>query len=467
MSAGTGKALTNATAGAVRPGKVRAAHLGLGSFHRAHQVWVTELTNRALLADGAEPAELVGYASYTGRRPTAAERLAAQDGLYHLLVRGKDRDAVELVSALTSPLDGAAVDAAGIAASPDIGVITLTITEAGYRRNPDGGLDTDHPDVRHDMAALASGGSGLRTAPARVLAAIRGRAHRGLAQLAIVSCDNLMGNGDALRRVVAELAATALPDLVTTVSSSSFVNTMVDRITPQTVAADRDTVRDLTGIADADPVPCEPFTEWLLAGEFPSGRPAWERGGARFVDDVRPFEHRKLWLLNGAHSLLAYLGGLRGHETVDAAMGDPECVRLMNSWWDDAAVRLVLPGAEIQDYREALIERFTNPRIRHLLAQIAGDGSQKLPVRLVPVLTATRAAGGGCEAGVDVLAAYVIHLRGKGLPVKDVDAERMTSVASGPLPTAVPAVMEELSPRLADDGALVTDVVAAARRLER
>ena len=460
-------ALTSSTAGVVRPSVVRAAHIGLGSFHRAHQVWATELGNRALLADGVDADALAGYASYTGRRPDAARRLAAQDGLYHLLVKGKSGDDAELVSALIRPVDGggAGVDAGRIAADRAVSVITLTITEAGYRRNAAGGLDTSDPDVVHDIAALAAGGTGLRTAPARIVAAVRGRAVAGHPPLAVVSCDNLIGNGDALAQVVAELMAMAVPELVDSLAATSFVNTMVDRITPRTVDADRSTVRELTGFDDADPVPCEPFTEWLLAGAFPSGHPSWDLGGARFVEDVQPFEHRKLWLLNGAHSLLAYVGGLRGYQTVDAAMGDAECVRLMNAWWDDAAAQLVLPDAEVTAYRDALAERFTNPRIRHLLKQIAGDGSQKLPVRLVPVLTATRAAEGSCEAGVTVAAAYVLHLRGVGLPVTDVAAARMTELASGSLTSAVPRVLDQLSEGLGQDAGLVGDVVSMAESL--
>jgi len=460
-------ALTSATAGVIRPSTVRAAHIGLGSFHRAHQVWATELANRALLADGADADALAGYTSYTGRRPDAARRLSMQDGLFHLLAKGKSGDETELVSALMHAVDGAGADADLLAADAAVSVVTLTITEAGYRRNAQGGLDTDDPDVVHDIAALASGGTGLRTAPARIVAAVRGRAAAGHPPLAVASCDNLIGNGNALARVVTELTQTAVPDLVDTMAATSFVNTMVDRITPRTVDSDRSTVRDLTGFDDADPVPCEPFTEWLLAGTFPSGRPSWDLGGARFVDDVQPFEQRKLWLLNGAHSLLAYVGGLRGYETVDAAMGDRDCVRLMNAWWDDAAVRLVLPDTEITAYRDALTERFTNPRIRHLLKQIAGDGSQKLPVRLVPVLTATRAAGGKCEAGVMLAAAYVVHLRGIGLPVTDVAAERMTELAAGPLTSAVPRVLDQLSPGLGEDADLVADVVPAAQDLSR
>ena len=128
----------------------------------------------------------------------------------------------------------------------------------------------------------------------------------------------------------------------------------------------------------------EPFSEWVLAGEFPGGRPAWEAAGARVVDDVEPFEQRKLWLLNGSHSLLAYAGHVRGHETVAEAIADPVVRGWVEQWWDEAAAHLTLPPSDVAAYREALLERFANPRIRHLLAQIAADGSQKIPVRILP-----------------------------------------------------------------------------------
>jgi fructuronate reductase len=440
----------------------------LGAFHRAHQVWATEAANRAALAAGSDPAALTGYASFTGRRAAAAERLAGQDGLYHLLVRAADGDRTELVQALVDPHDGADVARLeALAGDQALQAITLTVTEAGYRRGADGGINVDDSDVAHDLQVLRTGGNDLRTAPGRLLAAVRARDAAGLPPLAMVSCDNLLNNGATLHDVVADLAARASDQLAEMVAATSFVHTMVDRITPHTTDDERAVVAELTGLYDADPVICEPFTEWVLAGEFPSGRPDWEPGGARFVDDVEPFEQRKLWLLNGAHSLLAYVGALRGHALVDQAMGDPHCVELMNGLWDDAAVQLRLPADDIADYRKALTERFVNPRIAHRLAQIAGDGSQKLPIRIVPVLLATRAAGGDCAGGVQTLGAYVQHLRGRGVPVNDVAADRLTGLAAGPLPDAVPQVLAALDPRLADDAALVTDVRAAAQAFEQ
>ncbi|MDQ1723426.1 MAG: fructuronate reductase, partial [Frankiaceae bacterium] len=210
----------------------------------------------------------------------------------------------------------------------------------------------------------------------------------------------------------------------------------------------RDVVRAATGFADAMPVVTEPFTEWVLAGTFPSGRPDWELGGARFVDDVSAYENRKLWLLNGAHSLLAYAGSARGHRTVAEAIADDELLGRVEQWWDEAAPHV---GLETDAYREALLARWRNPRIEHRLAQIAGDGSQKLPVRVLPVARAELAAGREPLAAAGILAAWIAHLRGAGAPVTDTQAATFVQAASGPPELAVPRVLrllgaEDLAP---------------------
>ena len=189
---------------------------------------------------------------------------------------------------------------------------------------------------------------------------------------------------------------------------------MVDRITPHTTDDDRAAVRERAGVDDPVPVVTEPYVEWVLSGEFPQGRPHWEDVGARFVDDVVPWEHRKLWLLNGSHSLMAYAGTMRGHETVEQAISDPVVRGWVEQWWDDAARHLPLPAEEIAAYRAALLERYANPRIRHLLRQIAADGSQKVPIRILPTVRADLAEGRVPTGAARVLAAWVCHLRGRG-----------------------------------------------------
>ena len=147
------------------------------------------------------------------------------------------------------------------------------------------------------------------------------------------------------------------------------------------------------GYVDAYPVPTEPFSEWVVSGAFPAGRPRWEDAGATLVDDVEPFEQRKLWLLNASHSMLAYAGSIRGYQTIDEAIADPRCRSWVETFWDEASRHLILPASDIANYRAALLTRFSNPRVRHQLAQIAADGSIKLPVRTLPTLRAERSAG--------------------------------------------------------------------------
>ena len=182
----------------------------------------------------------------------------------------------------------------------------------------------------------------------------------------------------------------------------------------------------------------------------------------RVVDDVTPFEQRKLWLLNGAHSLLAYAGSLRGHETVAEAIADPVCRAWVEEWWDESSRYLTLPPDEVARYRAALVDRFSNPRISHLLAQIATDGSLKLPARILPTLRRERAAGRLPAGTVRVLAAWVCHLRGSGAQVADPAADVLVPLAAGLLPDAVRAVLRRLDGALASDADLVAAVAAAA-----
>ncbi|GAA3343871.1 hypothetical protein GCM10020358_44800 [Amorphoplanes nipponensis] len=236
---------------------------------------------------------------------------------------------------------------------------------------------------------------------------------------------------------------------------------MVDRITAATTEDDISAVAARTGRADAAPVVTEPYAEWVLSGDFPGGRPAWQAAGARFVADVTPYEQRKLWLLNGGHSLLAYAGGGLGHETVERAVTDPRCRRWLEQWWDEASRHLPLPAAKIAAYRAALVERWSNPRIRHRLAQIAADGSLKLPVRILPVLRAERAAGRMPAGAVRAVAAWIAHLRGAGPPVKDAAADDVRGAANGSPAEASRRVLELLDAGLAGDEALLAELTGA------
>jgi fructuronate reductase len=219
-------------------------------------------------------------------------------------------------------------------------------------------------------------------------------------------------NGTLLKIAMSDLFASFGTESVDWLNEKvSFVSTSIDRITPKTIDSDIAIVQKATGWKDNSPVVTEPFSDWILEGEFPQGRPQWERAGAKFVANIEPFENRKLWLLNGSHSLMAYLGQLRGHETVAQAINDRVCRVQVEALWTEAAKHLTDDGLEIPTYRAALLERFENTRIAHRLAQIAIDGATKLRVRIAPVAKSEIAAGrdaSGCAMAIAGWVAYVL-----------------------------------------------------------
>ena len=433
---------------------VRIVHLGVGNFFRAHQAWYTEHSDDA---DGW------GIAAFTGHSRRTADELTAQDGLYTLLVRHESESVPEVIASLTAVHAGSDLGALrDYLASAEVVIVTLTVTEAGYWRDESGALDLTADPVKADLAALRSGDAeGLETVPGRLVAGLAARRNAGAGALAVVSCDNVPGNGAMARRVVTDLAREVDPELADWVDANvSFVTTMVDRITPRASDADLADARALTGVDDPALVVTEPFTEWVLAGDFPGGRPAWDSAGARFVDDVHPFETRKLWLLNGAHSIMAYAGSIVGHETVADAVMDPEVFGWVEDWWDCASRYLTLPAEEVAAYRQALFDRFANPNIRHRLAQIAQDGSQKVPIRALPVLRLARADGELPSGVTRFLAAWIAHLRGHGVPVHDVDGAKLTDLAQGSVREAVPAMLDWLGVDDLEVSALVEQQVA-------
>jgi fructuronate reductase len=384
---------------------VRIVHLGLGAFHRSHQAWFTSQAG-----DAAE----WGIAAFTGRRPDAALALAEQDGLFTLVERADSGDSFAVVGSIAEAVDGADVPRlAELVAAPATAMVTLTVTEAAYRLGADGQLDVNASDVAADLELLKSGTGNPSTPLGRLVFALAARRAAGTGPMAVVCCDNLANNGTVAHNAVTGLAAAWDADLAAWIEANvSFVSTSVDRITPRTTEADIAAVEAACGYHDNSPVVAEPFTNWVLSGDFPAGRPRWEDAGAVFVDHIEPFENRKLWLLNGAHSLLAYAGQLRGHTTVAEALADAECRKAVESFWDEAESNLsgaAAAGADLQipAYRDALLARFSNARIAHHLAQIAMDGSTKLRMRAVPVLLAERARGRSGAAAALMMAAWM------------------------------------------------------------
>lgn len=354
---------------------VGVVHLGPGAFHRVHQAWYAD----RLLHDDPR----WGIAAVSLRSPTLRAALAPQDGLYTLAEVGAETR-YRVIGALREchvAADAPASTAARIAQAA-IRAITLTVTEKGYCLGTDGRLDRHHPDIRHDLANPSTPTS----VPGLLAAALWLRRTSGRPAPVILSCDNLADNGVRLRNAVCDFAALSTPGLEHWIAGEvAFPATMVDSITPATTDALREDVGKATGLADAWPVQREPFTQWIIeADPRLAGGPDWAASGAVVTGDVAGYEQAKLRLLNGAHSTLAYVGLLRGHATVAEAMADDELAafveRLMR---EHIQPQVTAPaGLDVGGYITAVLDRFRNPALRHELAQIAWDGSQKLPFRL-------------------------------------------------------------------------------------
>ncbi|MEV7134409.1 mannitol dehydrogenase family protein [Arthrobacter sp. NPDC093128] len=431
---------------------VRIVHLGLGAFHRSHQAWFTHQASDA--ADW-------GIAAFTGRRPDAALALAEQDGLFTVVERADGGDSFTVVSSIVEAVDGADVQRLeGLVAAPATVVVTLTITEAAYGLGADGHLDRTASDVVADLAVLASGSGNPTTPLGRLVLALAARRAAGSGPLAVVCCDNLSNNGTVAHNAVAGMAGAWDAGLAEWIDANiSFVSTSVDRITPRTTDADIAAVQAACGYRDSSPVVAEPFSNWVLSGDFPAGRPRWEDAGAVFVADIEPYENRKLWLLNGAHSLLAYAGQLRGHTTVAQALADPLCLQAVERFWDEAEANLSGPDGNAADlqipaYRAALLARFSNARIAHHLAQIAMDGSTKLRMRAVPVLQAERAAGRSGAAAALMLAAWMDY-SAAAAAFQDPLADQVATANRLSGTERIRALLGLVDPALAGDAAVV------------
>lgn len=435
---------------------VRLVHLGLGNFFRAHQAWYT---------DQADDAVQWGIAAFAGRSPGIAAELQRQSNLYTLVTVGADRNEYQVVSSLAATHGGTDVAALlGYLADPQVSVVTLTVTEAGYQRDQHGDLAVHNSDVAHDIEVLSAGNLNVvRTVPGKLVAGLIARRDAGAGPVSLVSCDNLPDNGDMLEEVLRDLADRADADLNDYLNGNvGFITTMVDRITPRPSEATREAVLDETGVDDRAALATEPFSEWVLQGDFAGPRPAWQSAGAVFVDDVVPHETRKLWLLNGAHSLMAYGAPLRGHRTVAEAIADPIVKGWVEEWWDVAQRQLDLDAAEVTGYREQLLERFGNPRMRDQLGRIAADGSQKIPVRIVPALVADRKAGNSPLGAERAVALWTLHLRGLGAAFKDAQADKVRQLGTGSLEESVDKVCDYLQISDRDSKA---SIVTLARRL--
>ncbi|WP_432949258.1 mannitol dehydrogenase family protein [Kribbella sp. CA-253562] len=400
-------------------------HLGLGAFHRAHQAVFTE---RAAQLTGETR---WGIAGVSQRSAAVREQLAPQDGLYAVLTRGTDSTSIDVIGSirevLTAPEDPDAVVAR--IADPRVSVVTLTVTEKGYRA-ANGGLDLSDPEIQADLA-----GRPPRTVVGQLAA---GLARRSGEPLTIVSCDNLVANGPFLQRLMHQYAdAAGLGG--EQFEAAAFPASMVDRIVPATTDADRDEAARLLGVRDEAVVVAEPFLQWVIEDHFAGARPAWDAAGAVLTADVAPWEQAKLRMLNATHSMLAYLGALRGYETIAEAVRDDELAAAARELLSADVVPTLTPpdGLDLTAYGESVLDRFANPALKHRTTQVAMDGSVKLPVRLLGTVQDRLTAGAEPHSASLAVAGWMVYVA-RATTVDDPQADRLKSAtANATTPTAL------------------------------
>jgi fructuronate reductase len=394
--------------------RVGIVHLGIGAFHRAHQAVLTEL---AAAASGRHDWGITGV---TQRSARVRDQLMAQDGLYSIVERGPGSAAPRVVGSirevLHAPADPAAVT--DRIADPATRIVTLTVTEKGYRRGNGGRLDLSDPGIIADLTGRPPG-----SVVGQLVAGLRRRMTRDGGPLTVLSCDNLVGNGTVLCGLVDDFVgalppAQAGPLADWVAASVRFPCSVVDRIVPATTAADREAAAAILGLHDAGVVMTEPYCQWVIEDDFAGDRPLWELAGAVLTQDVSAWEAVKLRMLNATHSLLAYGGALLGHETIAQAVADERLAAEADALMTvDVAPTLPGPdGLDLAAYRRTVLERFANPEMRHRTAQVAMDGSQKLPVRLLGTVRDRLAAGAMPTHAAFAIAAWMTYVaRGRDL----------------------------------------------------
>ena len=384
-------------------------HIGVGGFHRSHQAWYTD---KLLSSDGVNRNWAICGVGLREADREMAEVLKKQDYLYTLIIRHPD-GAVDhqvvgsLINFMLAVDDPQAV--IDRMADEQTKIVSLTITEGGYNFDPStGDFNFSQPDVKHDLANREN----PRTVFGYLTQALRQRRDAGVGAFTIQSCDNIEHNGDVAREMLLAFARKLDSDLAKWIEDKAcFPNAMVDRITPVTTAADRETLKTETGIVDEWPVTCEPFSQWVIEDQFAQARPPWETVGAQFVDDVTPYETMKLRLLNAGHSVLGLLGSLHGHPTIDTCIADPLFARFVRSFMDGEATPVLEPveGIDLESYKDTLIQRFGNPSIKDDLSRICLESSSKLPKFLLPTVHENLQQEGGVEQSALVIAAWCFY----------------------------------------------------------
>ena len=414
--------------------RIGIVHFGVGGFHRSHQaMYLDRLMSEGKALDWAICG--VGILPNDARMRDA---LHTQDGLYTLVLRHPDgSEEVRVIGSIAdylfAPDDPQAV--IDRLADPGVRIVSLTVTEGGYAVDTaTGAFDTALPAIAHDLTGdnLPQSVFGL------VVAGLAKRREAGIPPFTVMSCDNIQGNGDIARIAFTSFARATDPHLADWIEREvAFPSAMVDRITPATTDADRSHVSAAYGIEDAWPVVAEPFVQWVLEDHFPAGRPPYESVGVQMVDDVIPYELMKLRLLNATHQAMAYPGLLAGYRYAHEVCQDEDYVQFLRDYMalEGAPTLAPVPGIDLDDYQDQLIERFASPAIRDTLQRLAFDGSERISKFLLPVVRDRLEADGDISRAALVIAAWAYHLagvdeRGQEIVVEDQRAERLQAAVA-------------------------------------
>ncbi len=450
--------------------RVGIVHLGVGGFHRAHQaMYLDALMQQGQALDWALCG--VGVLPHDRR---IIETLQRQDGLYALVVKHPDgrrepRVIGSVARALLAPDDPTAV--LDQMADPAVRIVSLTITEGGYLVNQvTGEFDADDPSIAPDLVP----GATPTTAFGFLVAALARRRAEGTPPFTVLSCDNIPGNGDVARRMLSAFARVLDPELADwMLAEVSFPSCMVDRITPVTATDDVQQLEQEFGVADAWPVVCEPFTQWVVEDEFALGRPPLEDVGVQVVADVEPYELMKLRLLNASHQALTYLGYLAGYRYAHEVCADPLFRRFLLGYMEDEGSPTLpeVPGVDLDAYRHGLVERFANPEVRDTLARLCAESSDRIPKWLVPVIQENLRTDGEIRRSALVVASWARYAEGvdeQGEPIEVVDRLKDRVMAAAARHDEDPLALlrdRDLFGDLLDDGRFTTAYVEALTSL--
>lgn len=445
-------------------------HIGVGGFHRAHQaVYLDDLL--------ADPANERWGECGIGVLPSddrMRDALHSQDCLYTLVERSAAGQFARVIGSLTNFLYAPDQREAAIErmAAPATRIVSLTITEGGYFLNEGTGkFSPEHPSIQHDLQNPAAPATSIGL----IAAALDRRRLRGLPAFTVMSCDNLQGNGHITQEVLLGYTELSNPALGQWIAQNvAFPNSMVDRITPVTTPADRAFVSESFGVDDSWPVVTEPFLQWVIEDRFSNGRPAWEKVGAQLIQDVAPYETMKIRLLNGSHLAMAYLGALAGFTYVHQILADPLFREFIAAFMQEVTpVVPIIAGTSIDDYKQTLLERFSNPTINDQVTRICSEGSAKLPKWLLPSITELLSQNRETKLLSLVVASWIFYLgrgtdeQGNALDILDARAPELTALAASNAlsPKALLSVKSIFGEQLPSDAAFVQAVEDAMRSL--